>query len=86
MSPGRPFYILHYTYGLDFNETSGEGGGLWDAEGLAHGCSKSLATALLGGESNADKGMRSVGQTVDRDSDRVPRPAQCWTSSCPILP
>ena len=23
--PGRPFYILHYTYGLDFNQTTGEG-------------------------------------------------------------
>ena len=22
--PGRPFYILHYTYGLDFNQTTGE--------------------------------------------------------------
>ena len=24
LNPGRPYYILHYTYGLDFNETSGE--------------------------------------------------------------
>ncbi|GAX76986.1 hypothetical protein CEUSTIGMA_g4433.t1 [Chlamydomonas eustigma] len=24
LTPGRPFYILHYTYGLDFNETSGK--------------------------------------------------------------
>ena len=29
LQPGRPFYILHYTYGLDFNQTTGEGmGGL----------------------------------------------------------
>ena len=21
--PGRPFHILHYTYGLDFNQTTG---------------------------------------------------------------
>ena len=24
LQPGRPFYILHYTYGLDFNQTTGE--------------------------------------------------------------
>ncbi len=24
LKPGRPFYILHYTYGLDFNASTGE--------------------------------------------------------------